>query len=109
MTLIEKLKKISAVFGSVEGCDVYHYSSPMEKSAPFIVWMETESDDFHANNRTDETYLKGQVDLFMLEEFDPAIDELVSVMDYAGMTHKINSIMYEDNTNLIHYSWDWWC
>ena len=49
----------------------------------------------------------GTVDLFTKTEFDPLADDVQNVLDELGVTWSLESVQYEDETNLIHMEWSW--
>lgn len=100
------LMKIADSLTGIEGLKVYHYWRP-RLSAPFCIWAEDgEGDSLHANNRKAEQVITGTVDYFTKEEFDPIVDSIQSALnsiEVCGWT--LNSVQYEDDTNLIHFEW----
>lgn len=106
----QNLKKVQdALYGVTE--NAFHYRRP--KSAPkssYIVWTEDGEDgSFNAGNSKREQQIHGTIDYYTLMEFDPLADgiqEALSGLDGAGW--RLNSIQYEDETNLIHYEWEFW-
>lgn len=106
MSLQSKLYQLGAAFSTLTD-NVYHYWRPV-KSAPCIIWAETgEENSFHANNRKKEQNIIGTVDLFTKTEFDPLADSVQATLENLGVTWSLDSVQYEDETNLIHYSWQW--
>lgn len=89
---------------------VYHYRRPPNCAPPFIVWAEDAEDgSFHANNRKDEQRVHGTVDLFTQTEFDPLADWIQDTLynlDGCGWT--LQAVQFEEETNLIHLTWQWW-
>ena len=60
-----------------------------------------------ANNRMSEQQLHGTVDLYTLEEYNPLIDEIQEALNEVMGGWSLNTVDYEDETNLIHYEWEW--
>lgn len=92
-------------------CPVYHYWRP-NMSAPFAVWAEDgEADAFDANNRKKEQILTGYVDYYTKDEFDTTADliqdALLSLQGDTSFAWRLDSVQYEEQTNLIHYQWTW--
>ena len=105
MTLNDKLKSIRDAFaGAAE--NVYHYWRE-RKMFPCIVWQEDGEDSFGANNQKAEQAVSGTLDYFTKTEFDPTVDEIQHIFGTLGVSWKLNSVQYEDETNLIHYEWAW--
>lgn len=107
MTLQSKLEALADALGEL-GVNVYHYWRP-QMQAPFIVWAEEGEDDaLHANNRKSEQSVSGSIDYFTKTEFDAVVDTIQDTLnsfDFA-LGWRLDSVMYEDDTNLIHFSWD---
>lgn len=105
MTWTDKLKSIEAGFASLPG-NVYHRWRP-KMQPPFTVWQEQGENGFEADNRKAEQGVTGSVDYFTRADMDPVIDQIQQLMTDLGMAWTLNSIQYEDETNLIHYEWLW--
>lgn len=109
MSIQTKLRTVrDALVGVTDAC--YHYRRP--PAAPksnYIIWAEDSEDgSFDANNRKQEQQIHGTVDYYTLTEFDPVVDAIQEAFVSAGIGFRINSVQYEDDTNLIHYEWDFW-
>lgn len=111
MTLQTKLEIIGNAL--VEGLEskVYHYWRP-QMQAPFCVWAEDgESTAFDADNRKAEQAISGYVDYYTRTEYDPALDTVQTILkgiaDDMPFVWRLDSVQYEDETNLIHYQWLW--
>ena len=73
------------------------------------MWAEDgEQDSFHASNHKEEQQLTGIVDLYTLKEFDTLADDIQKVLNSEPVGWRLDSVHYEDETNLIHYQWRWW-
>ena len=107
MTLQDKLKKLYEPFLNL-GCDVFHFTRG-DTRAPYVVWSETgEESSFHANDRKQEQQLTGFVDFYTLTEFDPIAGDIQEVLNSEEIGWTLSSVLYEEETNLIHYQWRWW-
>lgn len=107
MTLQEQLKKLYVPFTEIDDCDVMHFLRV--GSPPYIVWAEDgEMTSFHADNHKGEQQLTGTVDLFTKTEFDPIADEIQKILNEEEVGWRLDSVQYEPETNLIHYSWRWY-
>ena len=95
------------IFKDLEDVDVYHYTKPTEKEAPYAVWMENGDESFNSDNQKSERVLEGTLDYYTLNDLDPALDALESAMLEMGAAWQLSSVQFEDETNLIHYTWDW--
>lgn len=101
-----KLMKIHNLLTQITGLTVCHYWRPRLK-APFCIWAEDgEGSSLHSNNKKSEQVITGTIDFFTLTEFDPFIDSIQEALNEAeDVAWTLNSVQYEDETNLIHYEW----
>ena len=108
--MIASLIKVRDALTSIDGLSVYHYWRP-NMSAPFCVWAEYgESSSLQANNHKREQAIGGYVDYFTLNEFDETVDSIQVVLNSVeGLGWSLESVQYEDETNLIHYQWRFDC
>lgn len=105
-SLNQQLQTIYEVLTSISGAKVYHYEKPAAVRAPYIIWSERgEGDSMHSDNHKEEQVITGAIDLYTLTEFDPLVDLIQSALD-GVCAWRLDSVMYEDDTKLIHYSWD---
>lgn len=109
MTLRNKLLAFANNLATVSDA-VYHYTRPPKQAAPFIVWAEDSEDQpFNASNQKAEQVLHGAIDLYTKTEFDPLCDAIQSaLLNLDGCGWKLRAVMYEEETALIHYNWEWW-
>ena len=111
MTLQQKLYNLYKPFidAAAITCNVFHYTRKNSKTLPYVVWSEDgEQDSFNANNHKAEQQLSGVVDFYTLTEFDPIADAIQTVLDSEPIGWRLDSVQYEEETNLIHYQWRWW-
>ena len=100
------LKTVYDALTAIEDANVYHYEKPAAVKAPYIIWAEQgEDNSFHANNAKQDQIISGTVDLYTLTEFDPLVDSIQEALN-GVCAWSLDSVMYEDETKLIHYSWD---
>lgn len=102
-----KIKKIQNALTSIEGLNVYHYWHP-RLQAPYCIWAEDgEGDSLHTSNHKSEQVISGTIDYFTLTEFDDYVDKIQDALNTTeNCGWVLNSVQYEDETNLIHYAWD---
>jgi hypothetical protein len=106
MSLQNKLKQIGTAFASVTPL-CYHYWRPVDKT-PCLIWAEVgESGAANADNGKTEQEIEGSVDLYTKTEYDPLIDDVQTALESLGVGWYLDSVQYEQETNLIHYSWTW--
>lgn len=107
MSLTTKIKKIRDALNRI-GVPTYHYWRETKQSR-YIIWAEdTEAESLHANDRKEEQAIHGTTDLFTKTEYDPAIDSIEEVFDADPcITFRLKSVQFEDETNFIHYEWEW--
>ena len=74
-----------------------------------IIWQEANEDEsFDASNHKAEQSIHGTVDLFTHEEYDGTIDNIQDALEsVCGASWRLNSVQYEEDTNWIHYEWEW--
>lgn len=108
MSLQSKLQRIGEALAEVVD-HTYHYWR-QKMSAPFLVWAEDGEDtSFNADDRKQEQKIHGTADYFTKDEFDPNVDAVQECFENMDdITWRLNSVQYEDETNLIHYEWEWW-
>lgn len=108
MTLTSKIKSIAEALTSIEGLNVYHYFRP-QMQAPFCVWQEDgEGNSFQTSNHKREQTISGTIDYFTQEEFDENVDKIQEALNgIENCGWLINSVQFEDETELIHYEWLW--
>lgn len=100
------LNKLADALASIDGLAVYHYWRP-RLEAPFCIWAEDgEASALSASNRKQEQAISGTIDYFTREEFDPTVDDIqVSLNEIEELGWALNSVQYEEDTNLIHFEW----
>lgn len=101
-----KLIKVRDALTSIENLKVYHYWHP-RLEAPYCIWAEeSEGDSIWTSNHLQEQIIQGSVDYFTKMEFDPVVDEIQSALNGVELLGwNLEAIQYEDETNLIHYTW----
>jgi dTMP kinase len=88
--------------------DVDHQTSLKRRAAATeLDRMELEGDSFHADNGKKEQVIQGTTHVYTHKEFDPALDAVQTMFDVAGLSWVLTSVLYEDETNTIHYEWTW--
>lgn len=106
MTLQQKLKKLNNGFAALS-VPFSHYWRP-RKEPPFGTWAERgEGDSFHANNQKVEQAIAGTADYFTKVEFDPVADEVQAMLQANTASWRLESVQYEEDTELIHFEWTW--
>lgn len=88
--------------------NVYHYAAVANASPPYVVWQEDGANDLEAGNRHIERAYTGTIDLYTLEDGDPLMEAIPDALNEAQeIAWYLNSVQYEDDTELIHYEWVW--
>lgn len=106
MSLQNKLRQIGTAFAAITP-ECFHYWRPVKKT-PCLIWAEVaESGSANANNHKTEQEIEGSVDLYTKTEYDSLIDDVQETLDSLGVAWNLEAVQYEDETNLIHYSWTW--
>lgn len=96
---------LSAALGSMTNpvpCSHYFHSVT---AAPFVIWQEDSDNSQRADNIVQEQAIRGTVDLYSRVEYDPAIDVVQNFLNNYGASWFLNSVQFEDETNLIHHEW----
>lgn len=105
MSFQNKLAQIKETLTGIEGLEVghYEYSGTADR---YCVWAEdTESSSVESDNYKTEQAIQGTIDLYTKTEFDPYVDAVQDAMKTARISFYLNSVQYEDETELIHYEW----
>ena len=105
MSYRERLESIGTALAAAVP-NTYHYCRP-NLQPPFCIWAEESGNGFTADNKTAEHALTGTVDYFSKQEYDPAPDAIESTLSGLGLIWELNSVQYEDETELIHHEWTW--
>ena len=88
--------------------NVGHFEALDPKTPPYIVWAEdNEYDGLGGNNYKIGQTLEGTIDLFTKNDFDPLFDAIQNALCAARVDFRLESVQYEDDTELIHYEWSW--
>ncbi len=109
MSFQTKLKKIADALTSIPslGSNVYHYWR-FGADAPYCIWQEDGEVGLQGDNHKAEQGITGTVDYFTLTEYDGNIEAIqIALNGVENLSWRINSIQYEEDTNLIHYEWRW--
>lgn len=112
MHLISKLQHVRNILLSATN-DLYHYRYPTDaekkKLRHWVVWQEDSEDgSFHTDNRKQEQVIHGTIDLYTLDEYDELLDNIQDSLNGSPyIVWRLNMVVYEDETNLIHYEWEW--
>lgn len=87
--------------------DVFHYEA-YEKKNKYIVWKEeTEANSHVADNKKDVQVLQGSIDYFTKEDVDENVDKIQASLEIMGISFRLNSVQYEEETGYIHFEWIW--
>lgn len=86
---------------------VFHYHKPANVTAPYAVWIEQNDDDFHSDNLKAERCLEGIIDFYTQTEGDVRVDAIESALQSMSSSWTLSAVQYEEDTALIHFSWDW--
>lgn len=88
--------------------NVGHFEAANSANPPYIVWAE----DNEFNGLSGDDYklgqtLEGTIDLFTKDENDALFDAIQGALVAAKVYFRLESVQYEDDTELIHYEWTW--
>lgn len=105
LSLQSKLKYIGKAFNDALPGLVFHYWRP--KTFPYLVWQEDfEAESFNSGNHKTEQAIHVTADYYTQTEYDPNIDLIQEVLDYIGAAWRIEAVQYEEETKLIHYTFE---
>ena len=104
--MLQKIEIVKNALTSIPNLKVYHYWHP-RLEAPFCIWAEDgEGDSLHSNNIKSEQVISGTIDYFTKIEYDTNVDLIQETLNNAEcLAWQLNSVQYEEETNLIHYEW----
>ena len=85
--------------------DIFHYFRP-QQNPPYCIWQEEAENGLSADNVKDCQAIRGTVDYFTRTEFDTNVDTIQGALDSCSAWY-LNSVQFEEDTNLIHYEWVW--
>ena len=106
MSITETLSGFFNLFYNLP-CVVTHYTRT-KAAPPFLIWAEDgEEESFHSNNRKSEQQITGTVNYYTKTEFDPLVDVIQSILNDNTIAWTLEAVMYEEETELIHYTWRW--
>lgn len=85
----------------------WHYVKPERERFPYAIWTEfSEEGSLPANNRKKIQPISITLDYFTQQEFDQEIDRIQDALNDADQIQfELTDIQYEEETNVIHYSW----
>lgn len=107
MSFQTKLKKIKDALTSIAGLSVYHYWR-FGADAPYCIWQEDGDIGFEGDNHKAEQAITGTVDYFTLVEYDGNFDAIqIALNGVENLSWSLESVQFEEDTNLIHYEWRW--
>lgn len=107
-SLQSKIQRIGTLLAGVtESC--YHYHRP-QMSAPYILWAEDSEDTgFSGDNRKSEQRIHGVAHYYTPTEYDSTVDDIQDALNDADrVSFQLTDVQYEEETELIHFTWDWW-
>lgn len=107
LNMQSKLSLIKDALTSIDGLNVYHYWRP-KMNAPYCIWQEEgEPDSFNANNHKQEQVISGTIDYFTKQDLDSMVDSIQNAINGVEcLGWSLSNVDYEDETNLIHYTWN---
>lgn len=87
---------------------IAHYWRAVE-TAPYCIWYEDAEDGaLQSDGHKQEQAITGSVDYFTKTENDPNIDRIQDALNTVSVCiWELESVQYEEETNLIHYTWNW--
>ena len=87
------------------GPPVSHYTA-LEQPNKYIVWAEdNQVDSVWADGMMQEQAIEGTIDYYTKTENDPNVQKIQDALNNGGISWRLNSVQYEDDTKFIHYEW----
>lgn len=106
MTLQQTLKKFGETLAELP-VSVFHFRRS-KMSPPYAVWQEDgEGESLLAENRRAEPVIAGSLDYYTKTEFDPVVEQINQLLEQHADGWELVTVLYEEETHLMHYSWDW--
>lgn len=87
--------------------DTYKRFAPSDTDFPYIVWGDDGANDLGANNAHGEKCSTGYIDLYTRRDGDPLKAKIEAALEGIPTAYQLISVDYEEDTGVIHYSWDW--
>lgn len=107
MTLTEKFKFVKSLLEQV--AQTHHYWADAGKSNCYIVYSENaETDPVDGDNRKEIQTIPFDVNLYVLDDMDKAIDKMQDTFKSARIDWQYDGVSYEVDTGLIHHMWRIW-
>lgn len=104
-SLNEKLRAVQTALAALDIPTVRHYYRT-DLQPPYLLWAESgEGESYWADNSIAEQVISGDIDYFTRTEFDPSVDAIQEALLSAACAWRLDSVDYEEDTNLIHYHW----
>lgn len=101
-----RLVDLRDLLGTI-GPPVHHYFTSGQ-AGNYIMWSEDgEGGSGHADNHKTTQVIKGTIDYFTKDEFDPVVEQIQEKLNSANIAWKLNSAQYEKETGYTHYEWVW--
>ena len=100
------MDEIKTILTSISD-NVYCFTARNNQSVPYIVYSVDGENVLKAGNFRAETVLEGTIDLYVKNTSDSLVSQIPDALDMHQISFYLNSVQYEDDTNLIHYEWVW--
>lgn len=106
MTLQKKLNQFGKTLAGLP-VSVFHFRRS-KMSPPYVVWQEEgEGESFLAENGRAEPVIAGSLDYYTKTEYDPVVEQINLLLEQVADAWELVTALYEEETHLMHYSWDW--
>lgn len=84
---------------------VWRYRAPNNTEVPYAVWAEDTRMDFEADGQHIEIAWQGTIDYFTRDEDDDGVDDIEEMLSDLDIPWHLNSVQFDEETNVIHYEW----
>lgn len=100
------LKKVRDALLTV-GVPVSHYAATKQPDK-YIVWSEDSgAETVWADGALQEQTIQGSAHYFTKTEYDANVEKVQQALSDAGISFRMNSVQYEEDTKYIHHEWVW--
>lgn len=87
--------------------NVHHFDAT-GATGNYIVWAEDgQADSVWADGKMKEQTITGTIDYYTKVEYDTKFGDIQTALDIIGVSYRLNSIQFENDTKYIHYEWVW--
>lgn len=83
----------------------YHFTARPNTAPPYLVWSEDGDNDLSSDDVHACRAYQCSIDLYTRAENDPLMAKVPQALETLGASYYLNSVQFEEETELIHYEW----